>query len=125
MSHELVLHSARAKAFQRLMRTKGTKPHICLLSSFGPVVWKMFMTDSFQTMLEHDLNVKIMIPPDNVMNRLNALKKRIVLFICYGVMDYCAVSFIHRYADYQVTNEAVYNVTCQQNRPAFMLSKFH
>ena len=117
MSHELVLHSVRAKAFQRLMRTKDTKPHICLLSSFGPVVWKMFMTDSFQTMLEHDPYVKIMIPPDNVMNRLNAVKKRIVLFICYGVMDYCAVSFIHRYADY--------NVTYQQNRPAFMLSKFH
>ena len=50
------------------------------------------MTDSFQTMLEHD---PIMIPPDNVMNCLNAVKKRIVLFICYGVMDYCAVSFIH------------------------------
>ena len=66
-------------------------------------------------MLEHDPNVKIMIPPDNVMNRLNAVKKRIVLFICHGVMDYCAVSFIHRYTDYQVTNEADYNVTYQQN----------
>ena len=107
------------------MRTKGTKPQICLLSSFGPVVCKMFMTDSFQTMLEHDPNLKIMIPPDKVMNCLNAVKKRIVLFICYGVMDYCAVSFIHRYADYQVTNEADYNVKYQQNRPAFMLSKFH
>lgn len=117
----LVLHSSRGKAFQRVLRTKNTKPHSCLLSSFGPVVWTFLQTTYFIPVWKNDPNIKHQKPPTiPIMMSANGN-------CCFGeeIHDFCVVSFIHRYADYQVFNVEDLVQKLHNQKPAFLLYEKH
>jgi len=111
------LHSSRGHAFQQVMTTKDTTLRECLLCSVGPMSWSLLHNEYF-----YELFVRR--DPDIAESEEEPVREPLPNGECiYGhtIGDFCAISFIQRYADYRAFNFVEFTQNVSLQKPVFPL----